>query len=277
MTQRILVPTDFSPQAKAALSTAVILADKLNAELFILHSIDIHDRFIPRASPDRPQSREELLIQRAEKQMKEHLDSEDIKKRNPTIIIGKDNLLEDVIKACETHAISFITMGSNGSSGLSEILIGSNTERVVRHAKVPVLVIKNQLMDFNQEMPFVFASSLQNKDKSALEKAKITAALLDANLEILYINTQTNFKTTKDIFKLINYFLTEEERENIKVAVHNSVNIETGILEYMEKRQDAIFGIGTNGRKGLARFFNDSIAESLVNHAASSIFCFKIN
>lgn len=277
MTQRILIPTDFSSQAKAALTTATILAKKINAELFILHSVDLHDRFIARSKPENPDTSEEILIKRAEEQMKKHLALEGIDDIKSTTIIGTDAILEDVMKACEAHDISFIVMGSSGSSGLSELLIGSNTERVVRHAKVPVIVIKDKAIDFKEGTTFIFASSLKNKDKSALEKAKIAAEQLGTQLEILYINTQYNFKTTKDIFKLIDSFLTEEERLNIKVVVHNADNVEKGILDYMNKRQDAIFGMGTNGRKGLARFFNDSIAENLVNHAPGSIICFKIN
>lgn len=276
MTQRILIPTDFSSQATAALTTGVILAKKINAELFVLHSVDIHDRFVSRSSPEDSNSPEEILMQRAEMQMKEHLALYGINSIKSTTIIGTDTILEDVLKACETHDIRFIVMGSSGSSGLSELLIGSNTERVVRHAKVPVIVIKDKTIDFKKGTTFVFASSLKNKDKTALEKAKIVADQLGTQLEILYINTQSNFKTTKDIFKLIDSFLTEEERLSIKVVVNNADNVEKGILDYMDTRQDVIFGIGTNGRKGLARFFNDSIAESLVNHAPGSIICFKI-
>jgi nucleotide-binding universal stress UspA family protein len=42
-----------------------------------------------------------------------------------------------------SKAIDMIVMGSNGSSGLEEIVIGSNTEKVVRYSDVPVLVVKN--------------------------------------------------------------------------------------------------------------------------------------
>lgn len=277
MTQRILIPTDFSSQSKAALTTAVILAKKIDAELYILHSVDIHDGFIARSNPENPISREAALIQRAEKQVNIQLASEGLGDYKPTTIIGTDSILEDVMKACEKYAIGFIVMGSSGSSGLSELLIGSNTERIVRHAKVPVIVIKDRAIDFKKGTTFVFASSLKNKDKSALEKAKIAAGQLNTKLELLYINTQSNFKTTKEIYKLIDSFLTEEERLDIKVVVQNADNVEKGIMDYMNKRQDAIYGIGTNGRKGLARFFNDSIAEDLVNHAPGSIICFRIS
>lgn len=277
MTKRILIPTDFSSQAKAALMSAMKMAEKMEATLFVLHSVDIHDRFIPRSSPESTESREAILVKRLEKQMEEHLKSEGLESLKPTTIIGTNSILEDVMEACETHKIDFIVMGSSGTSFLEGLFIGSNTERVVRHSKVPVVVIKDKPIEFEKGSSFVFASSLKNKDKSALEKAKAVAESLQTNLELLYINTEANHKNTKEIFSLITSFLTEEERLDIKVIVHDDSTIEKGILNYMDKRKDVVYGIGTNGRKGLARFFNDSIAENLVNAAPSSIICFKID
>lgn len=277
MKKRILIPTDFSSQAKAALLSAVKMAEKIEAELFVLHSIDIHDRFVSRSSPVSTDSRESILVGRAKELMENHLASEGFKDFKPTTIVGTSDILEDVMDTCKKYSIDFIVMGSSGVSGLESLFIGSNTERIVRHAKVPILVIKDSPIAFGDDKSFIFASSLKSKDKSALKKAKTLAKLLNLKLELLYINTQVNFKTTKDIFTLITSFLTEEERLNIEVIVHNDSSVEKGILSYMEKRKDAVFGIGTNGRKGLARFFNDSIAENIVNTAPSSIICFKID
>lgn len=277
MTRRILIPTDFSKQAKAALITAINIAKKLNAELFILHSIDIYDGVIPRATPENPNFRETAKMERAKESMKKHLEEVNLPSIELNILFGKRRILQDILEACQTHEISLIVMGSSGASGLEEMLIGSNTERVVRHSKVPVVVIKDEPIEFEQKDNFVFASSLKNKDKSALKRAKKVAFLLETHLELLYINTQTNFKTTKDIYKLIANFLTEEERRDIKVIVHNGESVEEGIIDYMNERKDSLYGIGTNGRKGLARLFNDSIAEGLVNHAPNSIICFNID
>lgn len=277
MTKRILIPTDFSSQAKAALISAMKMAEKIDAELFVLHSVDIHDRFISRSTPESIDSRETKLIKRLEEQVAEHLKSEGLENLNPKVIIGTGSILDDVMEACETHNIDFIVMGSSGTSVLEGLFIGSNTERIVRHAKVPVVVIKNKPIEFEEGNTFVFASSLKSKDKSALEKAKIVAAAFQTKLELLYINTEANHKNTKEMFTLITSFLTEEERQDIKVIVHEDSTVEKGILNYMNKRRDAVYGIGTNGRKGLARFFNDSIAENLVNAAPNSIICFKID
>lgn len=277
MKKRILIPTDFTSQAKAALLSAIKMADKTKAELYVLHSIDIHDRFVSRSSPISTESRESLLVGRAKKLMEEHLASEGFEDLDFTTIIGTTSILEDVMDACEKYSIDFIVMGSSGVSGLESLFIGSNTERVVRHAKVPIVVIKNKPIIFEEDKIFIFASSLKSKDKSAFKKAKAVAKLLNIKLKLLYINTQTNFKTTKDIFTLITTFLTEDERLKIEVVVHNDSTVEKGILNYMENKEEAVFGIGTNGRKGLARFFNDSIAENIVNSAPNSIICFKID
>ena len=61
-------------------------------------------------------------------------------------------------------------MGSNGVSGLKEMLIGSNTEKVVRTSEAPVLVIKNEHKAFKVDN-FVFASDFKDESKPSYEKA----------------------------------------------------------------------------------------------------------
>ncbi|HLS12662.1 MAG TPA: universal stress protein, partial [Flavobacteriaceae bacterium] len=131
MRKRILIPTDFTSQAKAALMSALKMTEKLDAELFVLHSIDIHDRFVSRSSPVSTDSRESILVERAKELMEEHLASEGLDSLSPTTIVGTNSILEDVMEACEKYDIDFIVMGSSGVSGLESLFIGSNTERVV--------------------------------------------------------------------------------------------------------------------------------------------------
>ncbi len=53
-----------------------------------------------------------------------------------------------IIDESEKNNIDLIVMGSQGASGLQEMFIGSNTEKVVRRSNVPVLVIKTSVEDF---------------------------------------------------------------------------------------------------------------------------------
>jgi len=134
---RILVATDFSPQASNALEWARSLAGALGAKLVLLHVIDIFslaEVACVMGGPDplnlfRDQARKSMgelkaLIPEAETAVREG-------SPRPLIV---DTALE-----MNCH---MIIMGTHGRSGLAHLLLGSVAEYVVRNSKVPVLTIR---------------------------------------------------------------------------------------------------------------------------------------
>ena len=278
MKKRILIPTDFSEKANEAIKTAIYVADQIDAELYFLHSIDVNHGLISREDPKSDKTREEILHKRAAEQLKNQLSNiKELQSVAFTPIIGEGDVIKDIQHYSEYEEIDMIIMGSNGTDGLEEKFIGSTTERIVRYSKVPVMVIKNIAPIIESDSRFVFATSLDPKDKPAFLRAKEVAHIFGLPIELLYINTPKKFKTTSKINKLVDNFLNEEEKKHIGVRVYAENSIKSGIIDFMSNYSDSIFGIGTNGRKGLARFFNGSIAESLVNHSPNSVICFHIN
>ena len=85
-------------------------------------------------------------------------------------------------------------MGSSGSSGIEEMLIGSNTEKVVRLSDIPVLVVKKDLDTFNIKN-IVFASDFTKEIKKPFLKMIEFANIFDANLALVMICTPNSFKT----------------------------------------------------------------------------------
>lgn len=60
-------------------------------------------------------------------------------------------------------------MGSHGTSGIEELLLGSNTEKVVRLSEIPVLVIKKEIGELKFKN-MVFASDFSPETKNLLPK-----------------------------------------------------------------------------------------------------------
>ena len=131
----------------------------------------------------------------------------------------------------ENKDIDLVVMGSNGASGLDEILIGSNTEKVVRHSNVPVLVVKQELeqLEIND---IVFASNFEEENLHAFQKAKTFADSFDAKLHLLYVNLPGNqFYSSQEITQQIQDFLEKADMsdfENIKI--YNDYTIELGVI-----------------------------------------------
>jgi nucleotide-binding universal stress UspA family protein len=272
--KRILVPTDFSEQAENALKVAIKLAKKHKSEIYVLHSMEMPLHLA--TSGDSSSLPESLFfIRLAEKRFSElrakpYLDGITL---NETI--GHNEIYEDIESACEKNKINLIVMGSNGASGFKEMFVGSNTEKVVRTSKTPVLVIKNNHPEFNVK-DFVFATDFSEEGRGALGKAQKFAKKVGAKMHLLFVNTPANFNTSVEAQKIMENFVRGMGVENYTLNIFNDTSVEKGILNYASHINAQLIGMGTHGRKGISHFFNGSISEDMVNHANMPVITFKI-
>ncbi|MCG2610848.1 universal stress protein [Flavobacterium sp. SM15] len=273
--KRILVPTDFSNHAEYALKVAAQIAKKNNAEIYILHMLEL-----PHEGNDALSEGHEIpeimyFKKRAEEKLDEltqasYLDGIDVSE-----IIKIEGTFEGIIGISKKNDIDLIVMGSHGSNGFREMIIGSNTEKVVRTSEVPVLVIKRDTPDFNVNK-FVFASDFSDEIRDTFAKAVEFSNKFGAHLNLVSINTPNNFKSTSVSEKIMSDFIANFKIDNYSTHIYNDVNIEKGILNFANSINADLIGMSTHGRRGLAHFFNGSISEDLVNHAVRPVITFKI-
>ena len=272
---KILVPTDFSEQADNALRVAAQLAKKYNAEIYLLHLLELplHQVDALNSHSDLPEA--VFFMKLANKRFKEVLDKDYLEEVTVHETIEFHQAFDGIMETCKKNNIDLIVMGSHGVSGLKEMFIGSNTEKVVRASDVPVLVIKNRHNDFDVN-DFVFASNFKENNKKTYLQAVKLAEAFNAKLHLVMVNTANNFIITEKANARIAEFVKDSKHKNFKTIIYNDESIERGILNYSQGINADLIGIGTHGRKGIAHFFNGSISEDLVNHAKRPVVTFKI-
>jgi len=272
--KKIIVPVDFSEHSKFAIKVAASLAKKYDAEILALHMLELNQAMITSSEGFHPEQTV-FLIKLAEKRFREFLDRPCLEGLKVTPIIKHFKVFSEVNEVAEENGADLIVMGSHGTDGLKEIFVGSNAEKVVRNADIPVLVIKEEIEDFKVER-FAFGCDFQEESLPALQKAKQFAELLSAELELVYINTPgDDFLSHKDAYERINKFL---RKSNVgqQVEIYNDYSVEKGILNYSETISADIIGIPTHGRRGLSHFFMGSIGEDVSNHSKIPVVTFKI-
>lgn len=273
--KRILVPTDFSEQAENALKVAAILARKHNSEIYLLHMMEIPMQHTDPANShsDIPEA---LFFMKLARKKFEDLMSQDYLKGIPVHESLKADITFNEIKdSCKEFNIDLIVMGSHGATGLKEMFVGSNAEKVVRTSDVPVLVIKNAHDNF-EVSDFVFASDFKNDSKETYKQAVAFAQAFDAKIHLVLVITSSNFMTTHEAETRINDFISGQKFDNYTITIHNDYTVEQGILNVSKDLNADLIGISTHGRQGIAHFLNGSISEDLVNHANRPVITFKI-
>ena len=171
--------------------------------------------------------------------------------------------------------IDLIVMGSKGVTGLKEIFIGSNTEKVVRCADIPVLVIKEPLKNFTINH-LVFASNFTSAGRKTFQKVLDFAHFFNAKIHFLYVNTIHNFETTAVSLDNINHFIEGFDVPNYTISIYNANSIEKGILSYSKSIKADAIALNTSGRSGLSQLFNGSIGVEIANHAIAPVVTFKL-
>ena len=276
--KKIIVPVDFSEHSEYALKTAAKLAVKNQAELFVLHMLEMSEVLLS-ASDDLQYEKTAFFIKLSEQKFEAFLNKDYLKTLKVTPIIEHFKVFSEVNEVAQKHDADLIVMGSHGTQGIEEFFVGSNTERVVRNSNIPVLVVKNKDTDINFET-VVFACDFSEEVikpyLNAVKMFKDTAS----KMHLVYVNLPNErFKSSIEMEQQVVNFLNKAEGNLDKLNTVNYVSdytVEEGILNFSLKIGADIIAIPTHGRKGLAHFFEGSIGEDIANHATLPVMTFKI-
>jgi nucleotide-binding universal stress UspA family protein len=142
---RILVPTDFSAPADAALTYAKSLATTLGASLHLVHVFTdpyAVAAYAPEVYAPVPSEVRERAIEDALDRLAARLDDtrEPQFKGSRTLLTGIT--ANQIVALAEKHDIDLIVMGTHGRRGVAHLLMGSVAEHVVRIATCPVLTVR---------------------------------------------------------------------------------------------------------------------------------------
>jgi len=169
--KKIIVPVDFSEHSDYAMEVAASLAKKHNAEIIALHMLEMSDSIIN--LPDtRDYSEVVFFMKMAKKRFEEFLDKEYLKGITVTDSVQYHKVFSEINETAIKHDADLIVMRSHEASGIKEIFIGSNAEKVVRTSETPVLIVKNRMKDFNIEK-VLLATDLDTNSVSVFIKTQL--------------------------------------------------------------------------------------------------------
>ncbi|PAV08171.1 universal stress protein [Methanosphaera cuniculi] len=151
MYKKILLPTDGSRNSEKAIVHAATIATDEDAEIVVLNVVD--SVYLSGLPEEELITDTEIVLERESKKVtqrvkdiiveyeEEHgFDPEKLKIKTLTM---EGNAADVILKVSEIKEIDMIVMASSGKHMIDRFLLGSVTEKIVRHSKVPVLVIPN--------------------------------------------------------------------------------------------------------------------------------------
>ena len=145
MFKHLLLPTDGSEASQATLLEGVRLAKELNARITGIsvvpefHVLTFNTMMI--------EDTREVFIAESRSQALKYLAvlnqaaNESGVPCETEVMLG-DHPYEAILRACESKGCDLIVMASHGRRGVQALLVGSETQKVLTHSKVPVLVYR---------------------------------------------------------------------------------------------------------------------------------------
>lgn len=280
--KKILVPTDFSKPAKLATDVAIALAKKVKAQVVLLHILEqptsksfnvsgeaskgdsLEDKLFTKRLIDKAKSELSVIIEEAEN---------DGVKVTGQLRMG--NPFHGMRTMITELNVDLVVMGTSGRSKLEEMLVGSNTEKVVRHAHCPVLTIheKPSNSDFKN---IVYATSMSENEKSFSDVIKYVQEIYNATIHLVRINTPLNFRPDTEVKMIMSNFAKKLKLKNYTLNVFNDHSEEEGIIHFAGSINADLIGMATHGRTGFAHVMAGSVAEDVVTHSKRPVLTFVV-
>jgi len=279
--KKILVPTDFSKVANNALDEAVNIAKRTSSEIVLLHVIEggptsgsIHITGEYQADDPQEQIYMLKLIERSKEQLEAlggAYEGVDI-----TTQLRMGNPYHGITDIVNDQDVDMIVMGTTGSSGIEELLIGSNAEKIVRHAKCPVMTV-NQKTGKTSCENIVLATGMSEKENDLVGVLKDLQAQYNSTIHLLWVNTPNNFERDRNTKVRLEDYAQSHGLTNYTINIFNDVTEEEGIVCFARDMDADLIAMVTHRRTGIAHLIAGSIAEDVVNHSKRPVLTSGVN
>ncbi|MBT1699271.1 universal stress protein [Fulvivirgaceae bacterium PWU4] len=278
--KKILVPYDFSKPAQWALQTAIGVAKKAKARIILLHIVEqpTSESFNVEGQINNDGGWEDKLftlklIEKNKGQLEDAARLVEDEGIFVTCELRLGNPFHGIRTVITDSQADLVVMGTSGRSKLEEMIVGSNTEKVVRYAKCPVLTVHEEPngKDF---VNIVYASCLSENETEFASVVKNAQEMYNATIHLVRINTPMNFRSDHEVKKVMRDFARKLKLENYTINVFSDRSEEEGILHFASSVNADLIAMATHGRTGFAHVLVGSIAEDVVNHAQRPVLTY---
>ena len=275
--EKIIVPIDFSDCSENALFIASLVAKKIDASIHLIHTLNMGDSILLDEEDDA--KKVAPYVKALENKFEGYIEEKDfLKGLEISYRVRQRPIHLQINDSIDEVGADLIVMGSHGASGFQEVFVGSNTQKVVRNAKVPVIVIKNKMENFDID-EVVYACDFEDYSVAPYVKAKAFFNKLNINMNLIYVNKPTSFKSTAKIKQQIKDFFGKvyaSTNDYPSVEIYSDHSVEDAVMAYCSEIGAKFIGLPTRGRKRLSTIFAGSNAEGIVNHSDYAVVTFKI-
>jgi nucleotide-binding universal stress UspA family protein len=273
--KKILVPTDFSQASQWAVEAASSIAKRMEAEIVLLHVIEQpgSESFNVEGQVDASTGWEDRLftmkmIEKGKKDLAGVVASTNGIAVRTKLRLG--NPFHGIRTLISEISPYLVVMGTSGHSKMEEILVGSNTKKVVRYSTCPVLSI-HERPNGKDMSTIVYATSLNESEEEFAKCVVEMQNLFGAKVHVVRINTPSNFQPDHVVKEVMQSFVDRIGLKNYTLNVFSDYSEEDGIIHFASSINADLIAMATHGRTGVSHVLLGSLAEDIVGQSSKPV------
>ena len=174
------------------------------------------------------------------------------------------------------QGFDLVVIGTTGSSGIAEVLVGSNTEKIVRSANCPVISVPAKA-SLNQIKRILVPLDIREIKHGFLEQVAFLRNQLNAHLEFLWVKTPHNIENEEKVSEEIGQVIRGHQITDFDFTIIKNVFPSDGILSHAENSNADMIAMPTHARRGISHWLSGSLTEDTVNHIKIPVWSFKLD
>ncbi|HTU41704.1 MAG TPA: universal stress protein [Candidatus Aquilonibacter sp.] len=265
----ILCPIDFSDFSAAAYRYALSLAEYYKARIVALHIVEVWKYpFADYAAQEADYAKfSSALNEGGEVQLQRFVEEHSAGVVQPELTVRQGNAPNCILSFAQKENMEVIVMGTHGRRGFDRLVLGSTTDRVMRKAVCPVLVVSDPSHNALATAPgghhrlsrILYCTDFSNNSERARGYAISLAAEYGAELTLLHVTERAAdparaeaiiAERTEELDKLLSP--AERQNLNVRLAVRFGKPYEE-IVRYASETQTTLIILTTRGGDAVDR------------------------
>lgn len=283
--KKILVPTDFSKEASIATDLGFDIAKKSGADLVLFHvveegsttssSFNVEGQVAAGAGRGIDRLFMIKLIEKSKKQLQKAVSDPRYSSVKVEGVMRVGNPYHGMRTVIAEQKADLVIMGTAGRSALGGMVIGSNTEKIIRTAHCPVLTVQKKpaTTDFKN---IVFATSMSASEEIFVRIMKRTQSIYGSTIHLVRINTPGDFQRDYIVKEYMEKYAKKLQLRNYTLNIFNDLSVEEGVIRFADAIDADLIAMATHGRSGFAHVIAGSVAEDVASHASRPVLTFVV-
>jgi len=270
---KLLIPTDFSDNAKKALEYVIEIAKVSETSIYLLNVIEPVTSSIRQPYPGHEKLEKEIENNRIGEL---NALQKSILQQYPDIKIESEvvrgTIINSVIDFAESKQIDLIVMGTKGATGLQEIFMGSVSAGTIGRSKIPVLTVPNDYI-FKTPDGILFATNRFEENAELLNKIVEIANLFSASIHVaVFVDTDTAvaadyIQNTRQLTNYLDYLKNAFPGIVFKAELLEGNVFEEIIEKYNTKNEVDIIAMITYPKSFWERLLKKSMTKKMAFHS----------